>query len=346
MIRDFDILEESKQKSGQADGDRPFGPDVAVAWNTGGRPGKANEDSWGMANTQNGYLFTVCDGMGGHAGGQEASRIAVKTIIDFCNHDGMPLDLLLENAIVEANRVVFNTAKENPELKGMGTTACVLLLFKDTAYVAHVGDSRIYLFCNKTQTLQRITKDHSYVMEVLVPQYMNDGFSEDDAEKMAETDPKKNLIMRAVGIKNMVEPTVKIFKPAKNDIFLICTDGLTGVVNDTTIESILREDITLYEKAQKLIETARYYGWSDNTTLELIQTSLSSNTTGFLNYNVKLGQQMPKVQKEKKQVAIKVNFDEEEIRKQKKRKKRLTLLIISGIILLSILGTFLAIRRI
>jgi protein phosphatase len=328
-MEDFNISVDSKQITGVADGVKSVGNYIAVAWNTGGRPGKANEDSWGLANSPNGCLFTVCDGMGGHVGGQEASRIAVEAIINSCNNSfgEMPVEISLRNAIVDANNAIFYTAKENPALKGMGTTACALLLKNDTAYFAHVGDSRIYLFCNENQTLYRITEDDSYVIKVLVNQ---EGMSEEDAERH----PQKNIIMQAVGIKEKVSPTVAMGKPANGDIFLICSDGLTGVVNDKTIEGILKERTTIHIKAQKLIDTARNNGWTDNTTLELIQITQSQNTKTekFPDYNLKKQGGSHRFRSKK------ANIDDTKLWSENQKKKRPFLIPIIIVALLLLFG--------
>lgn len=235
---------------------------------------KPNEDSqdW-KKNTPNGDVFVVCDGMGGHAGGKVASSTATERIIEHLQKERFsdPREAL-RTALEFANIQILRYANEHLELKGMGTTACVLLLQDDDkAWIAHVGDSRIYLFKGKEKQLHRITKDHSYVQLVLVEK---EGMSEEEAEQ----DSRKNIIMKALGIQESLNPEVapNAVLPKKSDIFLICSDGLTGMVPDSMIEKILADTtLTLHQKGQKLIYMANENGGKDNITVQLIQIEKS-----------------------------------------------------------------------
>ncbi|MDR0834571.1 MAG: Stp1/IreP family PP2C-type Ser/Thr phosphatase [Candidatus Symbiothrix sp.] len=227
-----------------------------------------NEDNCGYAlRTPNGDLFVVCDGMGGHVGGATASKIGVEKIIEYFQKENYsnPQQALVD-ALTFANAQILGTAMENPELKGMGTTACVVLIQGDEAWIAHAGDSRIYLYVEKDELLHRITTDHSYVQKVLVEQ-------EHMSEEEAERHPKKNIILNALGIKADFKPEVisKPILPAKGDIFLICSDGLTGMVDDPTIEEVLEKDTFLKDKVEELIDLAIEGGGKDNITAQLIQ---------------------------------------------------------------------------
>ncbi len=242
---------------------------------------KANEDSLGLAQTPNGYLFVVCDGMGGHVGGATASKIAVNSIVNYLSSKTYnDISLALTEALCVANNEILNEVARVPELRGMGTTACVVLVQPEAVWFAHVGDSRIYLRTNNQ--LHRITKDHSLV-QGLVDQGMIT-----DAE--AENHPQKNRILKALGIAEDLKPTVcaEPLLPAKNDIILICSDGLNGMVNDLTMQAVLLKHTTLQEKCDELITLAKRAGGSDNITAILVETKESPHkVAAFVSYSPK-----------------------------------------------------------
>ncbi|MDR3327969.1 MAG: protein phosphatase 2C domain-containing protein, partial [Prevotellaceae bacterium] len=132
------------------------------------RADKVNEDSYKHVRTDWEEIFVVCDGMGGHAGGAMASKVAVDSVVDYISKKKYSdARQVLSDALSFANIQILGTAKENPELKGMGTTACVLLVKDNKAYIAHCGDSRIYLYVAKKKRLYRLTKDHSLVQSMV-----------------------------------------------------------------------------------------------------------------------------------------------------------------------------------
>lgn len=231
---------------------------------------KAQEDSHDMAlKTPNGDVFVVCDGMGGHVGGAKASSIAVESIINNLKEKKCdnPIDAL-NDSLQFANMQILGFANDHPEYKGMGTTACVLLLQSDGAYFAHAGDSRIYLYLGKEKELHRITKDHSYVQTLVDASRITD--------EQAEHHPNKNRILKALGVTPNLEPTFNKAKPKNGDIFLICSDGLCGMIPDSTIEKVLGQNSTLEAKGELLIRLAMQGetvqpGGQDNCTLELIE---------------------------------------------------------------------------
>jgi serine/threonine protein phosphatase PrpC len=127
-----------------------------------GKVREANEDNLGFAQTPNGDVFVVCDGMGGHVGGQVASTIAVESVIEYFSSEEKPnIFIAINEAIIYANRRIIEKWAEQPELKGMGTTLVLIVIQNGELYLGHVGDSRAYLFTD--DKLHRITKDHSYV---------------------------------------------------------------------------------------------------------------------------------------------------------------------------------------
>ena len=226
-----------------------------------GKVRKANEDNCGDRMTTNGYVFTVCDGMGGHVGGATASKIAIDSILNFFDNPVQNIYVGINDALRYANSQVYNAALENPELKGMGTTATILLINNTDCYIGHVGDSRIYL--KSAGKLNRITKDHSFVQQLV-----DQGLIE-DAD--AENHPKKNQILQAIGIKPNVEPTVceAPIQPKKGDCFLLCSDGLNGMISDNEIEGLVNEN-DLPESCQQLINAANDAGGKDNVTATLV----------------------------------------------------------------------------
>jgi serine/threonine protein phosphatase PrpC len=239
---------------------------------------KANEDNYGEASTPNGNLYVVCDGMGGHVGGATASKIAVESIIEFFqkSHHENPI-VAINSAFQFANEQVYASALNNPELKGMGTTGVLLLITEEACYIGHVGDSRIYLYSDGK--LNRLTKDHSFVQTLV------DSGAISDAE--AESHPQKNQILKALGIHPSVEATVNVspIYVKAGDVFLLCTDGLNGMVNDKSMEMMLNEnDIEI--TANILIHAALDAGGTDNVTLTLVSILESKNkTSSFKNFN-------------------------------------------------------------
>lgn len=250
-----------------------------------GRVRKAQEDSHDIAlKTPNGDVFVVCDGMGGHVGGAKASSIAVENIINHLKEEKYDDPLAaLDGALKRANDQILGFAQANPEFKGMGTTACVLLLQSDSAYIAHVGDSRIYLYLGEEKQLHRITKDHSYVQSLVDAGRISD--------EEAETHENKNRILKALGVTPNLQPSFGKVVPKNGDIFLICSDGLSGMIPDKTIERVLGQNTSLEERGESLInlamegETVRP-GGQDNCTLELIKIDNSPwKKSEFTSYN-------------------------------------------------------------
>lgn len=229
-----------------------------------GKVRKANEDNAGMIERPDGLkIFVVCDGMGGHVGGATASKIAVTCILQFLESRELSnCENAISEAIIFANQQVYANALHNPDLHGMGTT-CVLVIVKDDeCYFGHVGDSRIYLHSNRE--LHRLTKDHSYVQQLV-----DMGEISDDE---AESHPRKNQIMRALGIAADVQPELGARKlsPMTGDRILMCTDGLNGMINDKQIASIMLQNTSREQCAQLLIKSALDHGGKDNVTATII----------------------------------------------------------------------------
>jgi len=241
---------------------------------------KANEDSLGDIPCQNGaHAFVVCDGMGGHVGGAVASSMAVKCILDFlaaANLDDCPA--AIREACNFANTQVFATAASDPSLQGMGTTCVVLVIKDDLCYFGHVGDSRLYIYSNKE--LHRLTRDQSFV-QMLV----DNGEISDD---MAESHPKKNQILQAIGIGPEISPKTGEMRisPKNGDKLLLCTDGLNGMMGDKLIASAFRNNDNLKACASNLIQLALEHGGRDNVTVSVIEIESSPHAnSGFKSEN-------------------------------------------------------------
>ena len=253
---------------------------------------KAQEDSHDMAlKTPNGDLFVVCDGMGGHVGGAKASSLAVESIISYMKGQYYPNPIdALNGSLQFANMQILGFADAHPEYKGMGTTACIVLMRDNDVWIAHAGDSRIYLYLGKERLLHRITRDHS-----LVQTLVDSGQITDDE---AEHHPNKNRILKALGIKPELKPTFNHLNqpihPKNGDIFLICTDGLCGMISDNTIERVLGDNTSLANKGEVLISLAMQGeivqpGGQDNCTLELIQIDGSPFKTSYFHSENPIG---------------------------------------------------------
>ena len=240
-----------------------------------GRKRKGNEDSLFVNPEQN--LFVVADGMGGHAAGEVASRVAVESINEFvCLTSGdeeitWPFGLdqnmsydgnRLKTAVRYANRKVLEAMKERAEYEGMATTVAAVLVDGEEANLAHVGDSRVYLF--RAAALEQLTSDHSWVNEQL-----QSGVISPD---QARSHPLRNVVTRALGGKPDLQVDMQQHKLQAGDLLLLCSDGLTTMVPDDEIARVLREAGGDVPKAsQDLVAEANSRGGEDNITVLLIQ---------------------------------------------------------------------------
>jgi len=246
-----------------------------------GKRRAANEDMCaaaipGPGSEASGMLFVVADGMGGARGGAYASRLAVGTICSSffnappgnLNGSGAPDRLRL--ALVDANRRILSEGQGNPDLKGMGTTASAALVLGDQAYVAQVGDSRVYVAWSNG-ALQQVTQDHSYVADQ-VRQGMMD-------EEEARTHAMRNLITRALGAREGVEVDLYAVQLAEGDALLLCSDGLTNVVQDGEIEAALVQETSTERAARSLVRQALERGAPDNVTAVVLQVTAAPPET-------------------------------------------------------------------
>lgn len=229
---------------------------------------KVNQDS--IFLNPHKKIFIVADGMGGHKGGDIASALAVKVAPEFMleNITKDPEDLLLET-ITHTNKSIKEKSLENTLWNGMGTTLCLFFFKGPNLYIANVGDSRAYLIHEKK--LYQITKDHTLVYEKLNMGLYN--------REQAKADPQKNILTRTVGYEDKVEPDIFTYKTQKNDLFLICSDGLSSYVSDRDTLFLINKYIPepgdakeedLLNAAKALVEQANSNGGGDNISVILI----------------------------------------------------------------------------
>ncbi len=229
-----------------------------------GRKRKQNQDyvftsQRAIGNLPN--LFIVADGMGGHKAGEYASKYTVETI---CNCIERSFEknptLILQKAIELANTHIRRRASEDVSLEGMGTTVVAATCLGKYLQVANVGDSRLYIV---NEEIRQITRDHSKVEELVRVGVLD--------REAARNHPEKNIITRAVGANDAVEADFFTVELAAGDIVLMCSDGLTNMLEDEEIRDILNGSGELEEKARKLIETANAHGGKDNIAVILIE---------------------------------------------------------------------------
>ena len=225
-----------------------------------GKVREINEDSYYMPS-KNESFAAVADGMGGHLAGEKASRLAVETLEDVLSlHKGKAEADVLRAAFEKANRNIFTESKKDPKKRDMGTTLTVLWFAQDKVLLGHVGDSRAYLVRNGK--LKQISTDHSYVQELI-----NKGII---TPEKAATHPMRNVITRSVGPCARVDVDIIECNYEKNDVWLLCTDGLTRYVDDKELETEINKQIPETQKIIKLISLALERGGGDNITAMLI----------------------------------------------------------------------------
>jgi PPM family protein phosphatase len=226
-----------------------------------------NEDIW--AELPEYRFFVLADGMGGHLAGEIAAKEAVTSLShfveDFLSQSSEPftnqqLISQIREGITLANRWVYHLSRANEEFYGMGTTLCCFLLYRDTLIYAHVGDSRIYRFRGQ---LEQLTQDHSLRRELIGRLGLD--------EKKASTLPFKNIITRAIGTSQNVEPEVSSLIIQPGDIYFLCSDGLTDSVSHEEMEDILKKSSSVKESCQDLVSTAKAKGGIDNITIVMIK---------------------------------------------------------------------------
>lgn len=207
-------------------------------------------------------LFIVADGMGGHKAGDYASRFVTNTVKELIeNSDETDPIHLIESAIQKSNVLLREEAVKREELWGMGTTIVVTTIIDGTAFTANVGDSRLYLIGDAG--MKQITQDHSLVEEMVRLGQLT--------KEEARMHPDKNIITRAIGASKTVQVDFFEFDLAQGDKILMCSDGLTNMVEDSEIEAIVQNGAPIGERATQLINAANDHGGKDNIAVILVE---------------------------------------------------------------------------
>ena len=207
-------------------------------------------------------LFLVADGMGGHKAGDTASRMCVEEIVRQIKRAERKTPVgIMEQAIESANRMIYERSTEDEALAGMGTTIVGTTIRDHTAYIVNVGDSRLY---QMRDSLQQITVDHSLVEEMV-----QSGEIQKDEMR---THPNKNIITRALGTDVTVRPDCFEIEVKEGDVLLLCSDGLSNMLDDRQVEKVIKENIEDMEQAGKsLVRQANEAGGKDNISVSLIR---------------------------------------------------------------------------
>ena len=210
-------------------------------------------------------LFIIADGMGGHKAGDFASRFAVDTICREVEHSaGRSPEEILQSAITVANTGIFELSNDNRDLEGMGTTVVAAVVYGDCLKVGNVGDSRLYIVNGKN--IRQITTDHSLVEEMIRMGGLD--------RESARTHPNKNIITRAVGVTSAVAADFYEVRLQEGDIILLCSDGLSNMLEDEEIRMIVNAQRDIMEKAEALVRAANQNGGRDNISLILIEPDI------------------------------------------------------------------------
>ena len=237
-----------------------------------GRTRHNNEDSMITFECRNGHVVAVCDGMGGENGGETASNLAVAIIQDILTNN--PFDTAgqaITTACHAANQGILHRAANSPELAGMGSTCVMAIINNGYIYYGSIGDSRIYYY-TPGEGIVQLTKDQSYV-QTLVD-------SGQITPEEAEHHPRKNEIINALGLEEMTPPVLgeQPIPVSHGGIMLLCSDGLSGMVPDITLQQILsRQDWTAQQKCDKLVNLANEAGGLDNITVQIIDCTAAAS---------------------------------------------------------------------
>lgn len=232
---------------------------------------KINEDNYYVSEDSRFPYAVVADGMGGHQAGEIASMMVVDIIENHLKKNlNSSLDYVeageaVRQAFISANSIIYNYAKNHYKIMGMGTTATLVMIYRNKIITAHVGDSRAYIIGGN---INQITKDHSYVQELVSRGEIS--------PQMAKTHPKKNYITRAMGAEDTVKVDISI-KPYNGETIVLSSDGLTNYVEDDEIMAYIKQGDTLQESVQKLVSLANSRGGSDNITIVAFEKENNDN---------------------------------------------------------------------
>lgn len=242
-----------------------------------GRVRSVNEDSSWVSFLEQGYtLAIVADGMGGHQAGDLASKLTVETIVGELQllPAGLEVEELaerLKQAILHANDVVFQKASERDEYHNMGTTVVAVLINEKDGIIGHIGDSRVYKF--RSGKMVQLTEDHSLVNELLKTKQIS--------EEQASVHPHRNVVTRALGTDPKVEADMHFVSLEQGEMLLLCSDGLSNYVTlDQMISTLQDGDLSLDERADRLLKFALDAGGDDNITVALLEQSGEEESSG------------------------------------------------------------------
>ncbi len=245
-------------------------------------PGRArdnNEDS--VVFDEDTDIAILADGMGGYNAGEIASGMATAFIkselsrwLTEAGHGAKPREVrrAMEICVDNANRSIFNAADSNPQYSGMGTTLVVCVFQDDVLLLGHIGDSRCYRLRNGS--FSQITRDHSLLQEQIDAGLIT--------PEQALTSSNKNLVTRALGVEDVVMLELHEHKVEPGDLFLLCSDGLSDMVNDAEIANIIDGPEALEQKADQLVNVANEHGGRDNITVMLIQAGAIAEKRGLI----------------------------------------------------------------
>lgn len=206
-------------------------------------------------------LFIVADGMGGHKAGDMASRYTVETFVSVAKKSSAKNPIsIINNAVTQVNKMLLDKAKESPDYEGMGTTLVVATVYDNVLKVANVGDSRLYVIGND---ITQVTRDHSLVEEMV-------SLGEIKREE-ARTHSQKNIITRAIGGYETVDAEMFSVDLKPKDLILMCSDGLSNMVEDSEILRIVKTSADIESAVEKLVKTANDNGGRDNITVMIIE---------------------------------------------------------------------------
>lgn len=221
-----------------------------------GRIRSANEDNYFVDEDIKFYM--VADGMGGHAAGEVASEIAVSVAKKFEFDLSTPLDTL-KDLVYDINEEIISESQKNPDYRGMGTTFAAALLKENKIHYLNLGDSRIYLYSKAEKKLEKISKDHSLVANLVRQGKIT--------EEEAFDHPKKNIVTQALGLEENLDLDTGQIEIYNNNYLLLCTDGLTDMIRSDSLKNIFGNYNDAYNIADQLLEEALANGGSDNITL-------------------------------------------------------------------------------
>ena len=232
-----------------------------------GKAREMNQDSFYVSDLKKDEikLYILADGMGGYKGGEIASSLAVKSVKNFIfnnfkksKKDRESILLLLKEAIEYANMIVYEEANKSVELQDMGTTLDACLVYNNKVFIGHVGDSRVYRI--RKNFMRKLTSDHSYVEKLVKEGTIT--------KEEAYNHPKKNVLMKALGCNSLVEPDLICKGFLKDDILLMCSDGLTNMLRDNEIYNLLLQNPD--KPVEALIKNANDLGGYDNITVVIV----------------------------------------------------------------------------